>query len=127
MAENMDIKKIQESMPDYNAIGLEVVEHLGAKGHFTFNHAVRCALHGERFSAHDHLITERHDVRRQVLIEKTRLSHHVVDASRVELLETLTEFLERNREFVRGNVLTLFNQAVKFHKARFFGLGSHIC
>ena len=47
------------------------------------------------------------------LIEKTRLSHHVVDASRIELLETLTKFLERNREFVRRDVLALFDQLVQ--------------
>ena len=101
--------------------------HLGPEGHFAFNHAVRSALHGERFSAHDHLVAKRHDVRRQILVQKTRLAHHVVDASRVELLETLAKFLERNREFVRRDVLALFDEAVEFHEACFFGLGAHVC
>ena len=114
-------------IPYDDTVGLKVVKHLGAERHFAFDHAVRRALHGERFAADDHFVPERHDVRRQVLVEKARFAHHVVDAAGVELLEALAEFLQGNRELVCRDILTLFDQAIKFHQSGLFGLCSHVC
>ena len=81
----------------------------------------------ERFAADDHFVAERHDLVRQVLVEKARLSHDVVDASGVELLETLAELLHRNREFVCRHALALRDELVEFHQSGLFGLGTHVC
>ena len=40
---------------------------------------------------HCHVVAQRHDVRRQVLVKKACFAHHVVVAAGVEFLETLAE------------------------------------
>ena len=113
-------------VPHDDAVRLEVVQHLRAESHLALDHAVRGGLHAERLAADDHLVAERHDVRRQVLVQKTKLAHHVVDAARVELLVTLAEFLDRNRDLAVRDPLTVRDQLVEFHQSGLFGLRTHV-
>ena len=57
------------SIPDDNSVRLEVIEHLGAEGHLALDHDVRRGLHGERLAADDHIVSERHDLVRKVLVQ----------------------------------------------------------
>ncbi len=115
------------SVPHHDAVRLEVVQHLRAERHLALDHHVGGALHRERLTANDHLVAERHDLVREVLVEKAGLAHHVVHASRVELLEPFAELLHRNRELVRGDGLALRDKLVQLHQTGLLGLGPHVC
>jgi hypothetical protein len=80
---------------------------------------------GTCLAADGHLVAERHDVVRKVLVKQREFAHHVVDGASVELLVASAKL--RNRNLAVRHALTRRDQLVEFHQAGFLGLGTHAC